>query len=141
MAATQEGRSSGLEWKVDRQHGLVTLALKGELDLASVDAVAELAEGLIVQEPVLVFDLEALTFMDSTGLRMLGKIHQTAQSQGHRFLLARISSAVRRVLHVAGLADFFEYVEGAPPEEKLCSACDNWVPVTAANCPHCGAAL
>ena len=141
MAATHEGKSFGLEWKVHQQHGLTTLALKGELDLASVDIVDELAQGLIAAEPVLVFDLEQLAFMDSTGLRLLGRIHRKAESEGHRVLLARVSPAVRRVLHVAGLVDYFEYVEGAPPEEKLCSACDGWVQQDATTCTHCGAAL
>ena len=141
MAATQEGRSSGLEWKVERQSGIATLALSGELDLASADAIDAVANSVIAQERVLVLDLHELSFMDSTGLRLLGRLHNNAERKGHRLLLARISPPVRRILHVAGLVDFFEYVEGTPPEEKICSACDNWVPAAAVTCTHCGAAL
>ena len=136
-----EGRSFGLAWAVTREGGLVTLALNGELDLASVDSIQEVLDGLVSEGPVLVLDLEKLEFMDSTGLRLLGRVHQTAEQKGSRLLLGRVSPAVRRVIHVAGLLDFFDYVEGAPPDETLCKLCDNWVPTTAQQCPHCGSTL
>jgi anti-sigma B factor antagonist len=141
MGASDEGRSFGLEWKVQRQQGLTTLSLKGELDLASVDVLDELAATLIADQPVLIFDLEHLGFMDSTGLRLLGRVHRNAERLGHRFLLARLSPPVRRVLHVAGLVDFFEYVEGAPPPEVLCPSCERWIPRESDRCPDCGAAF
>ena len=141
MAASTEGRSFGVEWKIERQSGLATLALSGELDLASVDVVDELADTLLADEPVLILDLEHLTFIDSTGLRVLGRVHRKAEAAGHRLLLARLSPAVRRILHVAGLVEFFEYVEGAPPAEKLCASCETWVARDAERCPQCGAEL
>ncbi len=138
MGDTIEGRSFGLEWKVRRQSGMATLSLKGELDLACADVLDELAAKLIQEEAVLVLDLEGLAFMDSTGLRLLGRLHKKAAAEGHRLLLARIAPAVRRILHVAGLVDFFEYVEGAPPAERLCGSCHAWIPVESTRCPNCG---
>lgn len=141
MCPTEQGKSFGLNWRIDRQHGLVTVALSGEMDLASADAITKVASELSAEGSVLVFDLGELEFMDSTGIRLLGTLKQSADQDGRRFLIGRISGPVRRVLHVAGLLSFFEYVEGTPPDELLCSSCDRWVPATSVRCVHCGVAL
>lgn len=141
MRPPEEGRSFGLRWTVRRQHGLVTISLEGELDLASIDAAQEVAEELTAEGPTLVFDLEKLEFIDSTGLRLLGTLQKKAKDGGGRLLLGRISPAVRRVIHIAGLVNFFEYVEGAPAPDVLCSTCDSWVPANGSSCIHCGAPL
>lgn len=141
MASTEHGRAFGVQWTVHRQHGLVTVSLTGELDLASVDQVQEMADGVFEEVPVVVFDLRDLAFLDSTGLRMFGRMHQRAHKEGRRFLLGQVSAPVRRVLHIAGLLDYFDYVEGAPPSDRLCKACDNFVEPDAARCPFCGVAL
>ena len=141
MGGPREGRSFSLRWKVNSQHGLTTVALAGELDIASVDSLQNLADELLDETPVLVFDLQDLGFIDSTGLRLFGMIHRTAQGAGKRFLLGRISPATRRLLHVSGLVNFFEYVEGTPSAEKLCHVCDSWTPAGELRCMHCGAGL
>ena len=141
MGGTGEGRSFGLRWKANKQHGLTTVVLAGELDMASVDALQNAVDELLADTPVLVFDLHGLEFIDSTGLRLFGMIHRSAQGAGKRFLLGRISPATRRVLHVAGLVDFFEYVEGAPSAERLCRVCESWTPAGEERCMHCGAGL
>lgn len=141
MATSEEGRSFGLRWTRTTQPGLLTVALSGELDLASAPALGEVLDAARNDAPVIVLDLENLEFMDSTGLRLLGRFQQACQQQHKRFLLGRASHPARRVLHLAGLVDYFEYVEGAPASEQLCGACDNWVPAESATCSFCGIAL
>lgn len=138
---TEEGSNAGLNWLVTRQHGLVTVALSGEFDLATSETLSEAAASLLAEGSTLVFDLGDLEFMDSTGLRFLGRLKKEADAEGSRFLLSRISQPVRRILHVAGLLDYFDYIEGLPPDERLCRTCDSWVPASASQCVHCGASL
>lgn len=113
MAPDEQGRSFGLSWSVHRQNSLVTVTLEGDLDLASATELEVVVSPMIASDRVVVLDCEGLTFMDSTGLRLLGRLHQAAQAAHHRLLLGRVSEPVRRVLQVAGLVDYFEYVEGA----------------------------
>lgn len=141
MCADEQGQSFGLAWTINRQYGLITVAVSGELDLASSPGLEHALSSALAEAPVVVVDLEKLDFMDSTGLRLLGRSHQAAQTAGKRFLLGRASHPVQRVLHLAGLVDFFEYVEGAPANERLCRVCESWVASDATNCPHCGSSL
>jgi anti-anti-sigma factor len=138
---TESGRSAALSWEVRKQHGLTTIALAGELDLAAVDALQPICEAAVDGNPVVIIDMEQLAFMDSTGLRVLGALHKRAEQAGCRFLLGRASTAVRRVLHVSGLVEYFEYVEGTPPADKVCPKCELWVAGDADICSHCGTAF
>jgi anti-anti-sigma factor len=141
MSSPEEGRSSGLNWAIERQQGLITVRLRGELDLSSAAALQPILERTISASPVTVVDLEGLEFMDSTGLRLFAHIHQMTGESGARFLLGRPSPAVLRVLQVAGLVEHFDYVEGAPPSERTCSVCGERVPATGTRCPHCGGTI
>lgn len=141
MSTTEQGRSFGLAWTLVEQPGLTTVAVTGELDLASASALEAVLQAALARAPVVVLDLEKLEFMDSTGLRLLGRTHQASAQAGKRFLLGRASHPVRRVLHLAGLVDFFAYVEGAPANERLCRACEQWVVGDAATCQSCGSRL
>ncbi len=130
-----------MSWTIERQHGLITIRLQGELDLGSADAVQRVLDEAVAESPVTVVDLEGLEFMDSTGLRLLASAHRTASEKGARFLLGRPSPAVLRVLNVAGLVEHFDYVEGGPPRERICPVCDESVSASDASCAHCGTAL
>jgi anti-sigma B factor antagonist len=83
--------------------GLV-LALAGELDLASLPAVAAPLDDVLGRpaQPV-VLDLAGLTFLDSSGVALLVRI-------ANHFGQVRTRAAgepVRRVIEVLGLADRF----------------------------------
>jgi anti-sigma B factor antagonist len=135
------GRSFGLSWAVHRQKRFVTVTLEGELDLASAPELETVLTPMVESDKVVVLDCEGLAFMDSTGLRLLGRIHQAAQQADHRLLLGRVSAAVRRVLDVAGLVDYFGQAEGTAPPEKLCHGCQRWVAFESESCAHCGSAF
>jgi anti-sigma B factor antagonist len=113
--ASNGGQSFGVRWEVTREAGLVTVAILGELDLASVEPLQHDLAALVEAEPVIVLDLAGLDFLDSTGLRMLGQLQRAAVEKTVRFLIGRPSAAVIRVMEVAGLLDYFDFVEGGPP--------------------------
>lgn len=83
----------------------VVLRLEGDLDLVGLDRfeAAWRAGVALVPGGSLVLELEALRFIDSTGLRGLVGLRAAAQSQGVRLLLRRPTDAVMRVLELVGL--------------------------------------
>ena len=82
----------------------------GELDLATVPLVeAQLAELWSVGFTRIVLDLSRVSFMDSTGVRLLLAWHAHSAAGGMLFGVISGPPAVQRVLEVAGLVDYFTY--------------------------------
>jgi anti-anti-sigma factor len=96
----------------DRDHVLVRP--QGELDMATVPEVDSNVEELVNSGFTnVVLDLAGLTFMDSTGLRLLVKWTQTARGDGMSFRLLPGSPAIDRVLDISGLRDELEFADAA----------------------------
>lgn len=83
----------------------VTLALSGELDLASADTLRVCLGQLEGGYEEVVVDLAALQFIDSTGLNLLVHTHQSlAEDEPPRRLTLRNPQGhVRRVFEVSGV--------------------------------------
>ncbi len=82
----------------------VILALSGELDMSTIDALAGHVDTHL-QRPVqfLTLDLQDLAFMDSTGLRLLIELNERAQHENWRLkLIAPRHEAALRVLQITG---------------------------------------
>jgi anti-sigma B factor antagonist len=81
-----------------------TLRLIGELDLSSFEiAMAEL-EPLLAEGGNLELDLEDLTFLDSSGIRVLIKCRTGLEGRG-RLRLRGANPHVAKILEIAGLQD------------------------------------
>ena len=95
---------------VERQDGAATVvALSGELDFGTVGQVqARLAELRDAGEPT-VLDLDELTFMDSTGIRLVLTACEDAQQRSWSFRVTRGSERVQRVLEAAQVIDRLPY--------------------------------
>jgi two-component system, OmpR family, sensor kinase len=88
-----------------RRDGVIVLRLRGDLDLASADAVAARLDALSAAgEPVLL-DLDSLAFMDSSGLRVVLQAAETSRTSGWRFTLTAGSEQVRNLFASAGVTD------------------------------------
>ena len=82
----------------------MTIEFAGELDIATTaGADAELRRVEQGGARVIVLDLRGLTFMDSTGLRLLVSADARARGGEHRLAIARGPAAVQRVLELTGL--------------------------------------
>ncbi len=80
------------------------IALAGELDLASVDATrAGIGRVLVSQPTRLTFDLERLTFMDSSGIALMVQISNEIE----QVTLTNVAPIVHRVLEATGLLEHF----------------------------------
>jgi anti-sigma B factor antagonist len=92
------------------------LELFGELDVASSPVLeAELAR--VDESKLLVIDLRALDFIDSTGLGVLVRTHLHAQERGQEFALVKGGGQVQRLLSLTGLSEQLPVAES--PEELL----------------------
>jgi anti-anti-sigma factor len=80
------------------------IALAGELDLASVEATrAGIAPILDRQPKRITFDLQKLTFMDSSGIALLVQISNDIET----VTLIHVPPIVHRVLEATGLLEHF----------------------------------
>jgi anti-sigma B factor antagonist len=103
-----------LEIETEVTDGLVRVALKGELDLSTVNKVEEEIESLEAGgAKLIVLDLSRLTFLDSTGLRCLVTADQRARDAGRRLVLVRGPDAVQRVFTITRLEERLEMVDDA----------------------------
>jgi anti-anti-sigma factor len=64
-----------------------------------------------------VIDMAEVSFMDSSGLRVLLDLHQRADQAGCRLVLLTPSQTVTKLLDVSGLSDHFT-VEPAPTTDS-----------------------
>lgn len=87
------------------------VALRGEIDAHSAPAVADRFSTLPVGDGDIVIDMAEVSFMDSSGLRVLLDLHQRAGEAERRLVLRTPSQSVTKLLEVSGLSDHFT-VEG-----------------------------
>ena len=82
----------------------MTIGLDGELDIATAPTFEQLL-GEVEQErwPTVVLDLQRLSFIDSSGIRVLLGAHDRIGRQGGRMVLCDASRAVRRTLAAIGV--------------------------------------
>jgi stage II sporulation protein AA (anti-sigma F factor antagonist) len=94
---------------VARLAGEVDLSNAGDLQRAMLDAVPNIAEGMVI-------DLSVVSYLDSSGIRMLGEIGERLRWREQRFaVVAPPGSRVRGVLSIAG-------AEGVVPLEDAMDA-------------------
>jgi anti-anti-sigma factor len=82
------------------------LRAEGELDISNVELFEEsLRAAEAAGAPQIVVDLNALTFMDSTGLRVLLMASRRVRRQSRR-LSVRATGGVRRIIELTGMASY-----------------------------------
>jgi anti-anti-sigma factor len=89
-----------------------TVRLQGELDLATAEKLErELlrVEGSDAQSIVL--DLSALTFIDSTGVRLIIQAAARSRADSQRLALLRGPRAVQRVFELTGMLDRLPFAD------------------------------
>jgi anti-anti-sigma factor len=96
---------SGLTVDVARQDDTVTIALAGEFDLATRSKVERALVPMASGER-LVVDLTGLSFIDSTGIRILMELDVRARMDGWTLVIARTPGGpVQRVLDLCNVSD------------------------------------
>lgn len=88
------------------------ISVVGEVDASSVGRLVAALRP--VPDGDVIVDLSGVTFLDSSGLRVLVEAHHDAQANGGSLLLRRPASVVRRLLEVSGLLGHLSVVPPTP---------------------------
>jgi anti-anti-sigma factor len=90
----------------DRTGDVHRIHLTGELDIGTIGRVeAELARAEAGDARLIVLDLSGLTFMDSTGVRLVLEAHARSRADSDRLRLRRGSAAVQRIFELSGVTE------------------------------------
>jgi anti-sigma B factor antagonist len=95
--------------QLSREGDSVTIALSGEIDLATAPrldaAIREVESG---GSTALVVDMSELTFLDSSGLRVLLQASVRARQDGDRLsFIPSTNAAVNRLIEMTGTRELF----------------------------------
>ena len=97
------------------------ISLRGELDLSTTFKVERELQRVEGATPdLLVLDLSGLTFLDSTGLRLIVGADQRARRADRRLAIVKGPAAVHRVFSITKLDERLEMVDdgdGLGPDE------------------------
>lgn len=93
-----------LDIQTENVDGSLVVRPIGELDLASAPALS----AVLLNQPrdglnSLVLDLSGLTFLDSSGLRVIVAAHRHAVREGYGFSLTSVTPAIARRFKITGL--------------------------------------
>ncbi|MGY1730315.1 STAS domain-containing protein [Geodermatophilus sp. SYSU D01045] len=97
-------------------HGRPALRVRGELDIATVDRLAQCVEAELSRSPrALVVDLTDTTFLDSSGARQLARTARAAAAAGTalQVVCPRENTPVRLVIDLLELSRLVPVVEAA----------------------------
>jgi anti-sigma B factor antagonist len=96
----------GLE--VEERGDVAVLAVSGEVDVATVPRLREQLHGLVASgTPRIVVNLDAVDFLDSTGLGVLVGALKRVRNNGGELALVCTAPRIRKVFEVTGLTKVF----------------------------------
>lgn len=96
----------------EREGAVYSIGLSGELDLATADAVHdELMRVEASDADSIVVDLSGLTFIDSTGLRVIVSAASRSRAGANRLTLLRGGAAVQRAVVLTGLESHLPFAD------------------------------
>ena len=106
-----------LTFETDIDGAVAVIKLQGELDVSGSVALETELERIAKHDgaQVVVLDLSALRFMDSTGLRLVVLADARTREAGRRLVLVRGPESVQRVFEITRMSDRLEFV--ASPDE------------------------
>ncbi len=98
--------------EVHTERGRVVVAPCGDVDVETVAAVRRILEDLRLSGWAhVVLDTRRISFIDSSGLRMLLEEHRAGAAPERSFAIVPGSRAVARALAVSGLSGYFTCAE------------------------------
>ena len=96
----------------DHDGGLAHVVLIGELDLSTIAKVEQELARIEGEAPAtLALDLSRLTFLDSSGLRVIVSADKRARRENRRFVVVRGPETVQRVFSITRLDQQLELVD------------------------------
>ena len=106
--------SSPFDVTIEQRGQAVHVTLTGELDISTAQRLEDDLRRVEAERPeLLVLDLQQLTFMDSTGLRLLITADIRARQEGRRLVIVQGNEMVQRVMRLTRLDERLDIVEDA----------------------------
>lgn len=94
------------------ENGIPVVTVKGEVDIASADEVVQAVGAADSSAPGVVLAVGQVSFMDSTGLGAIARLHRQFEASGRKLVLAvSPSRAVRRILQLTGMESRLHVVD------------------------------
>ncbi|NLT04764.1 MAG: STAS domain-containing protein [Solirubrobacterales bacterium] len=101
-----------LEVSSHRHDAIVHVVVSGELDLSTVGRLeSELARIEAEDPPTIVLDLKQVTFLDSSGLRVVVAADQRARGTIRRFAVVRGPETVQRIFEITRLDEQLDLID------------------------------
>ena len=106
MDATQHEEFRPFEVLVSTGGDTVRVSPAGEVDMATAGGLQERIDVLLAESPArFVLDLHGVTFMDSTGVRLVLELVRRAEQDSWELIVVAMPHAVRRVFELSGVLD------------------------------------
>ncbi|HZI91235.1 MAG: STAS domain-containing protein [Actinomycetota bacterium] len=98
--------------EITQRDGGFEAALSGEIDLSTVGELQDRLQTALEGDPsLIVLDLRQVSFLDSSGLRLILRINRRQEENGGRLVLVRGGRRVARVLEITGTDGELEQVD------------------------------
>jgi anti-sigma B factor antagonist len=108
------GAIEQLRIDVREESDRVVVKLAGELDMANAPLLQDAIESAeLVAAKTVVLDLQGLTFLDSTGLRIILAAREQCWRRGQEFAVTPGSQQVQRLLSVTGVGEHLRTISSA----------------------------
>jgi len=115
MGGIEQAGSAAAGLQAREEDGALVLRLSGNLDVTNAEQVRSAIDAVVSnQTERLIFDLEGLQFMDSSGIAMLVSVARKVREVE----LRNPSAIVRRLFELTGLANTFSVTPLGPPSLK-----------------------
>jgi anti-anti-sigma factor len=92
----------------------VVATLTGELDLPAADAAYDHIDRAAREAGALVLDMSGLTFIDSSGLRLVVRLHVGASDGAFALSIVPGPANVQQVFEIVGLIDVLPFLPDPP---------------------------
>jgi anti-sigma B factor antagonist len=100
-----------LTFEIERDGDTAVVKCHGRLVAGTTEELYQEVKHLLSQTKVVVVDLAELTYVDSTGLGTLVRLHASARRLGSEFKLLHLGRQLRNVLKLTNLLSVFSQVE------------------------------
>jgi anti-anti-sigma factor len=101
------------------ENGIVSLKINGRLDgMSAPEAEKKIEKILQGDENRLLFDLEALEYLSSAGLRVLLNAAKQLKRKGGKFVLCSLNEYVKEIFDVSGLGAIIPITDSVKAGKK-----------------------
>jgi anti-sigma B factor antagonist len=100
-----------MSFEIELDGDTAVVKCHGRLVAGATEELQQEVKHLLSQTKVVVVDLGELTYVDSSGLGTLVRLHVSARGQGCEFKLLHLGRQLRNVLKVTNLLSVFSQVE------------------------------